>query len=434
MNFNTRLLCLPVTLAITIGIGSKPVARTAASIAPDVKAEMPNKLSQAKLIESYGKLPLSFEANHGQTDQRVKFLSRGRGYALFLTSDETVLSLQGNQAHPKEETDVAQCSASGASPLPGLSSVQAAGCNSVLQQLPSAQGRNPHPMSESQNRTATSLRMTLVGANPHAKTSGIDEQPGKANYFIGNDPAKWRTNVATYAKVRYREVYPGVDVVYYGNQGQLESDFVLSAGADPNRIAVNFQGADKLEVDDRGDLLLHIADRSVVLRKPSMYQEVDGVRREIAGGYLIEDGQRVGFRVPDYDRSKQLVIDPVLSYSTYLGGSGDDGGSGLAVDSSGNAYVTGFTQSTNFPGTSTSTIQSAYGSGNDDAFVTKINAAGSALVYSTYLGGSGSDYGYGIAVDSSGNAYVTGFTQSTNFPGTSTSTIHSTNGRGDAPS
>src|ERR1700676_5491917 len=430
MNFNTRLLCLPVTLAITIGIGSKPVARTAASIAPDVKAEMPNKLSQAKLIESYGKLPLSFEANHGQTDQRVKFLSRGRGYALFLTSDETVLSLQGNQAHPKEKTVVAPCSPSGASPLPGLSSVQAAGCNSVLQQLPHAQGRNLHPMWESQNRTATSLRMTLVGANRHAKTSGIDEQPGKANYFIGNDAAKWRTNVATYAKVRYREVYPGVDLVYYGNQGQLETDFVLSAGADPNRIAVNFQGADRLEVDGRGDLLLHIADRSVVLRKPFIYQEVDGVRREIAGGYLIEDGQRVGFRVPDYDRSKPLVIDPVLSYSTYLGGSGDDEGYGIAVDSSGNAYVTGFTQSTNFPGTSTSTIQSAY-RGGDDAFVTKINAAGSALVYSTYLGGSGSDYGYGISVDSSGNAYVSGFTQSPNPPGTTPSTNQPPTAGGD---
>jgi Beta-propeller repeat/PASTA domain/Dockerin type I domain len=371
MNFKTRLLCMSVALAITIGIGSKPVARTAASIAPDVKRGLPDKLGQAKLIESYGKLPLSFEANHGQTDQRVKFLSRGRGYTLFLTSDETVLSFRGSQAHPKEETVVAQCSPSGAGPLPGLSSVQAAGCNSVLQQLPNTQGRYPHPMSESQNRTATSLRMTLVGANPHAKTSGIDEQPGKANYFIGNDPAKWRTNVATYAKVRYREVYPGVDLVYYGNQGQLESDFVLSAGANPNRIAVNFQGADKLEVDGRGDLLLHIADSSVVLRKPFMYQEVDGVRREIAGGYLIEEGQKVGFRVADYDRSKPLVIDPVLSYSTYLGGSGNDWGYGIAVDSSGNAYVTGYTNSINFPGTSTSTLQPTNG-GFVDAFVTKI--------------------------------------------------------------
>jgi beta-propeller repeat-containing protein len=328
---------------------------------------------------NYAPLPLSFEVNHGQTDRRVKFLSRGRGYTLFLTPTEAVLALSEPQAEER-----------------------------------SVHLRQTLPLTHRKALTSV-LRMRLVGANPAPHASGLEELPGKSNYFIGNDPKKWRMNVPNYAKVKYEGIYPGVDLVYYGKQRQLEHDFILAPGANPSGIALELKGADKLSLDSRGDLVLATGGGEVRLQKPVVYQEADGARREIAGSYVLKGKHRVGFELGAYDATRRLVIDPVLSYSTYLGGSGNDVGSGIAVDSSGNAYVAGSTGSTNFPGASSSTIQSSNGGGGD-AFVAKLNAAGSTLVYSTYLGGSGFDEGLGIAVDSSGNAYVTGLTQSTNFP------------------
>jgi hypothetical protein len=253
--------------------------------------------------------------------------------------------------------------------------------------------------------------MKLVGGNASAKIAGADELPGKSNYFIGNDPSQWRTNVSNYSKVEYRDVYPGIDLVYHGNQRQLEYDFVLAPGADPKRIELVFEGTRSLSLDKQGNLILATADGDLVQHKPAVYQEADGKRTEVEGSYVLRGRNRAGFRVASYDAHQPLVIDPVLSYSTYLGGNGNDIGYGIAVDSAGNAYVTGVTSSTNFPGASASTIQPA-GAGSNDVFVIKLNAAGSALVYSTYLGGSGTDTGYAIAVDSDGNAYVTGETDS----------------------
>ena len=204
-----------------------------------------------------------------------------------------------------------------------------------------------------------------------------------------------------------------MDLLYYGNQRQLEYDLVVEPGADPDAIALSFEGVEELRIDAQGDLLLDTPGGEVRQHKPLVYQEVEGVRREIAGTYVLNGRRRVGFQVAAYDASQPLIIDPVLSYSTYLGGSGDDRGTGIAVDSSGNAYVTGFTSSINFP--TANPIQPANG-GSFDAFVTKLNAAGNGLVYSTYLGGTDDDYGHGIAVDSSGNAYVGGYTISINFP------------------
>ena len=238
----------------------------------------------------------------------------------------------------------------------------------------------------------------------------------RANYFIGNDPDKWRTNVPTYAKVQYQDVYPGVDLVYYGNQRQLEYDLVVGPGADPAAIALSFEGVKGLRIDAQGDLVLDTPGGEVRQHKPLVYQEVDGVRREIAGAYVLNAERQVGFQVAAYDASQPLIIDPVLVYSTYLGGGGG-GGHGIAVDASGNAYVTGFTASTDFP--TASPFQGTFGGLILIAFVTQLDAAGSALVYSTYLGGSGFivfDQGTGIAVDASGNAYVTGNTNSTDFP------------------
>jgi hypothetical protein len=332
----------------------------------------PDAIARANVEAAYGKLPLRFEANQGQTDGQVKFLARGSGYSLYLTAAETVLRLRRDK--PDEAKSVA------------------------------------------------TLRIRMSGAKPNPRVLGVDELPGKSNYFIGNDPQKWRTGVPSYAKVKYEGVYEGVDVVYYGNvQGQLEYDFNVSAGADPKAIKMAFEGADKLEVDGEGGLRLHVAGKQLNLRKPVLYQEQAGVRQEIAGGYVLAGANEVGFEVAAYDAARPLVIDPILAYSTFLGGTGHDAGLGIAVNPHGNAYITGKTASLDFP---TEPNPSQIGPGGGfDAFVTQMNMSGSALVYSTYLGGSKDEndqggllsYG-GIAIDSDGNAYVTGLTTSADFP------------------
>jgi hypothetical protein len=322
--------------------------------------------ASAGLIESYGKLPLQFEQNQGQTDKSARFLARGPGYSLYLTTGEAVLMLS----------------------------------------KPAADARAP--------AKSVAIRMGLVDAAPKPVVTGRDELPGKTNYFIGRDPAKWRTHVPTYAKVHYRNVYPGIDLVYYGKQRQLEYDFVVAPGADPKKIVLGFKGADKLEIDARGDLVLHTADGDVRQHKPVVYQEVDGNRQEIAGSYVRKSANRVGFHVAAYDASRPLVIDPVLVYSTYLGGGGVDGAGRIAVDVRGNAYVVGNTGSP-FP-TTPGAFQGTP-RGSFDAFVAKFDSTGS-LVYSTYLGGAGFDTGTAIAVDHRGNAYVTGVTSSADWPTT----------------
>ncbi len=324
----------------------------------------PVKGRQANLVEGYGRLPLAFEANKGQTDSQVKFLSRGAGYSLFLTPAEAVLML-------------------------GPSAVSNGHSNSAV------------------------LRMRLSGANPRTTVSGQDKLPGKSNYFMGSDPQKWHTSVPQYAKVRYAGIYPGVDLVYYGNQRELEYDFLVQPGANPKQIRLQIEGARRLHLK-QGDLILTSTEGDVCLRSPHVYQEVNGIRRDVRGHYAITGTNEVGFHVSDYDRKRALIIDPVLAYSTFLGGNLGDAAAKIAVDAAGNAYVTGTTVSTDFP--TVNAIQSSYGGGDGDVFVTKINSEGTALVYSTYLGGTAADYAGGIAVDAAGNAYVSGRTLSTDFP------------------
>ncbi len=275
------------------------------------------------------------------------------------------------------------------------------------------------------------LSMKLTGANRGASVLGLDERSTKSNYFIGNDPANWRKGVPNYGRVQYDDVYPGIDVVYYGNERQLEYDFMVAPGADPATIALDFAGADKIEIDANGDLILHTKGGEVRLRAPVTYQKIDGVRTEIASRYelrknpnskseisdlksQISNSVSVGFNIADHDTSKPLVIDPVLVYSTYLGGRTEDKGNTITVDATGNAYIIGFTDSANFP--LANARQTVFGGQPQDVFVAKLNAAGTGLVYSTYLGGDGQDHGSAIAVDASGNAYITGYTGSTNFP------------------
>jgi Beta-propeller repeat len=366
-----------MTLIAALGVTIQTFAQ---NTQPSDASQIDTK-AQTKIVDQYGKLPLSFEANHGQTDSKVEFLSRGHGYSLFLTSNEAVLTLK--KAAPQSRRPKG---------LPGREVVGS---------------------QKEASAASTVLRMLLAGANETRRVVGAEELPGKANYFIGNNPLKWHINVPTFAKVMYESVYPGVDLVYYGNQGQLEYDFVVSPGADPNRIQLKFRDAGRLRVDKKGDLLFGPSGEVLRLQRPHVYQETDGLRKPIEGHYWITAANTIRFSVAEYDRSKPLVIDPVLVYSTYLGGSTSDYGLGIAVDATGNAYVTGETVSPNFP--TAKALQPTFG-GDSDAFVSKINASGSALVYSTYLGGSGGDFGKGIAVDATGNAYLTGATSSTDFP------------------
>jgi Beta-propeller repeat len=352
--------------------------------------------SQTKvgLEKGFGRLPLSFEVNEGQTDAEVKFLSRGKGYTLFLTPNEAVLSLKRGQD---------------TSGMPDMKSVTS---------LPKSQKflrNSSRPAAEVQNPAV--LRIKLIGASPQPGLVRLEELPGKVNYFIGNDPKKWRTNISTFATVKYKDVYPGIDLVYYGNQGQLEYDFIVAPGADPKIIKFDIQGADKLELNARGDLAFKTDNGEILQYKPMVYQEDGDAKKLLSGHYVLTGKHEIGFQVAGYDASRPLIIDPVLAYSTYIGGSSTEFGRGIAVDLGGNAYVTGVSYSTDFPTTTTGALGTQL---NDrgNAFVTKLNPIGSGLVYSTYLGGSDLDQGNGIAVDLAGNAYVTGFTGSTDFPTT----------------
>jgi len=372
-----------------------------AAVPPTTSA--PAAVSQPRIAATLMGMPLQFEANHGQVDAQVKFLSRGNGYTLFLTPTESVMVLQQREAKER---------ASGT--------------------------HNPLSITEPAPIKQSVVRMKLEGANPSAVIDGIEQLPGIVNYFIGNDPAKWRRNIPTYAKVHYEEAYPGIDLAYYGNQGKLEYDFIVAPGADPNQIKLAFEGASGIEVADTGDLLLSTALGEVRLQKPVVYQlEKDGHKTLIAGRYVVDSKSlsihasrtmrySVGFQLASYDHEKPVVIDPVLLYSTYLGGTASDVGMSIAVDAAGQAYVTGQTLSTNFP--TVTPVQATLG-GVEDVFVTKLNTAGTSLLYSTYLGGSASEVGMSIAVDAVGQAYVTGQTLSTNFP--TVTPIQATSG-GDA--
>lgn len=413
-----------------------------------------------KVKNALGSLPVSFEINQGQMDKRVKFLSRGKGYSLFLMANESVLSLRKSTP---EEVDGKKL------PTPKQSEKQA-------------------------NEIQTALRTKFVGANQNPRIEGLELLAAKTNYFTGKDQKNWRTNVSQYAKVKYSEVYPGIDVIYYGKGQGLEYDFVVAPGADPRKIKMQFKGADKIKVDDNGDLVLSTKSGDVRHRKPFIYQEVDGERRQINGRYRLLSKKRVGFQIDSYDQTKPLVIDPVivystilggtnegswasanniatytaadgrvyvyivgstwqsdfsvknaaypvfggnggttdgdafvakfdmslsgeasLIYSTFLGGNGGDDGRGIAVDSAGNAYVVGLTRSTNFP--ILKAVQPFIGGADfqGDAFITVLTSNGSSLIYSTYIGGSGRDEARDVAVDSFGNAYISGATSSSNF-------------------
>ena len=353
-------------------VGTTPVARTSSSAHVQANGAPVSVTKASKshdATERYSKFPLSFEPNWKQTNDEVKFLARGDGYILFLTDKDAVFSL----------------------------------------------GKAPHPTSV--------LRMSLLGANQKPNFVAMEELPGKTNYLIGNSPANWRTNIPNYGKVAERNIYPGIDLLYYGTQRQLEYDFVVAPGARVNQIQIAFSGADKLHTDAQGDLVLSVAGQEDLrLHKPVAYQEINGEKQLVAANFVLKGNDKVAFKLGAYDRALPLIVDPILSYSTFLGGSGIDSASAIAVAPDNTAFVAGGTFSTDFPGAHP--IQPNHNGPDDfnkDAFVAKISADGSSLLYSTYLGGKEQDTATSIAVDAAGDAFVGGTTISPDFPVTPTS-------------
>jgi hypothetical protein len=353
-------------------------APTAAAITP---------ATRARISASYAALPLGFEANQGQVDPRVKYLARGNGYALFLTADDAVISL-----YPPAQRQTA-----------------------TSRRL-DPRTTNASRVGKTQELSTSVMRMHLVNGNSQTKVTASDRLPGRINYYLGNDPNKWQTNVGQYARVSYENVYPGVNMAFHGAQRQMEFDFIVAPGASPAPIELGFSGARKISTDGSGNLVLSAAAGDLMLHRPVAYQEQNGSRQPVDARFVVKANNEVAFALGPYDRSRELVIDPSVTYATYLGGTAEDDGNAIAIDGSGNAYVTGQTQSTNFP--TTAGVLQTTNAGGSDVFVTKISADGSTLVYSTYIGGSGSDSGNAIAVDVSGDAFVAGGTSSTNFPHT----------------
>ena len=328
-------------------------------------------------------LPLIFEPNQGQAnldpaDARARFVARGAGYSLFLGSEGAILSTVSRDQSKRKGT-------------PGTLMVH-------------------------------SLEMKLAGANANPSLSGAEALPGKSNYILGNDPAKWRSGVPQFARVRYEKVYPGIDLVFYGNQGRLEYDFQVAPGADPSQAEIEFNGAKQLAVED-GALVIKSDGQSVRLEAPRVYQEIAGQKRTVAGSFVLRGANRAGFLIGTYDRSRELIIDPILNFSTYFGGSGDEHSTFVAVDGSLNIYITGSTTSPNLPAAGGSVFQPAL-AGPQNVYVAKIipplGSIQASLAYVTYLGGSGTDSPVGVGVDAAGDAYLAGTTSSPNFPTTTT--------------
>jgi hypothetical protein len=329
--------------------------------------------ASGKIDEMFARVPLSFEPNVGQAPESIRFLSRAASYDVFLLQAEALL------------------------------------------EFPSSQ----------KSSASHSIRIKFASANNHADIEARELLTGHVNYFLGTDETKWKTNIPTYGQVRYRNLYPGIDLAFYGAARKLEYDFIIAPGADPNALRLSVEGADSISIGKNGDLLLQIGANEVRFRLPFVYQEIGGKKKQMEGTYFLEhaaDRSLIGFKVGPYDRTQALIIDPVLDYSTYLGGTGQDWASSIAVNNAGEAYVTGSTESFDFPTTARSVFPTHApcnpGTYCSDVFIAKFNAKGNALVYSTYLGGSNDEYGSAIAVDASGSAYVTGTTNSTDFPTT----------------
>ena len=366
------LVAAGVAVGVLLQLGS-------ASASPEQARRSPRSAKKQQALDAYGKIPLAFTANAGQTDVRVRYSAQGAGFSVFLTRGEAMFALQ----------------------------------------RPGKLGRGK----------GVALALRFLGANRHVAIRSERPAPGRVNYLLGNDPSKWHTGLPTYKRVVYRNLWPGVDMAFAGQGGKLKYEFLVRPGARVRDIRLAYRGAKRLSLDRQGNLRIRTKLGVLGDERPISYQLIQGRRVPVASSFaLSRSGAGYGFSLDrGYDRRYPLVIDPGLVYSRLLGGSSDDRGESISVDGSGNAYLTGLTLSTDFP-TTAGAFEETFNGGSADAFVTKLDASGAALVYSTYLGGSGQDWGHGIALDGSGNAYLTGMTDSTDFPTTAGAFDESFNG------
>jgi hypothetical protein len=348
--------------------------------------------TRARITATYAALPLAFEANQGQFDPQVKYLARGNGYKLYLTSSQAVMTVSRG-TRDSEVRDMIEDKRLGPAKIRRL--------------LQERARKTAHPSS------LAVVRMNFLGANPATQLAAEDQQAGRVNYFIGNNPAKWRSNIPLFGRVSYRDLYPGVDLAFHGAGRQFEFDYLVNPGADAATIALGFEGAEQMSTTSAGDLILTTAAGPVQLHKPVAYQEKDGVRQLVDVRFALKHDHQVAFALGDYDRNRQLVIDPTVTYSTYFGGDFADYGFGIAADASGDAFIAGATDSDSIPGPAGPTNNSSF-----DVFVTEINSSGT-LVFTTLFGGSSDDFAGGIAVDATG-IYVAGTTSSSDFPASAT--------------
>ena len=373
-----KLLRSFLSLSIALLLLSAPLSRAQAGVIADAAgAPLPfSPPARSHAMQMYSALPMSFEANAGQTDPRVKFLAHAPGYSLFLTDEEAVLSF--SELSPARKAPQLQ-------------------------------------------KTARAVRIRFLGGNAAAAVAGKGELQSRTSYFIGNDPKRWHANLPNYSAVKYSGIYPGVDAVFHGDNRRFEFDFDIAPGADPHSIALEVDGARNMRLNRAGDLVLGMdTARELIMNKPHVYQELSGARREILGSYALGPGNRIAFKIGPYDHTQPLIIDPTLVYSTYLGGSyvnsasnqyPNDLGKAIAVDSAGDVYVAGPAGSVDFPVTM-GAYDTTFNSGQITAFVSELNPSGTALLYSTFLGSTYPNVSTveGIALDGSGDAYLTGYT------------------------
>jgi hypothetical protein len=346
-------------------VDSRDKARVSATASATAGSAVADR--DARVRNDYARLPIAFVENVGQTDPSVRYYAQGSRFGFFLTQKEVVLALT------REQVDA-----------------------------------------------GIALALRFIGGNPHARIEGVDRAPGEVNYLRGADPAAWHTHVARYGQVAYRDLWPGIDLYLREQSGVLKYEFHVRAGARPSDIRLAYAGATRLSLEASGALTIDTPAGVLRDAAPLAYQDAGGTRVPVPSRYALDrtgPGDRFAFALSgNYDRSRELIIDPGIQYTTFLGGGGDEIGAGIVVDSAGNAYVGGTTQSPDFPTTVGAFRRTGSVNNSADAFVTKLNASGSALVYSTFIGGSNMEFGRRIAIDAAGNAYLTGQTKSSNFP------------------
>ena len=396
--FFVLTLCVLLTVCVPSPAADQPAA--------------PNSAAAQRARVAFGNLPLTFEPNQGQADSQIKYMTHWHGYDLFLTSKEAVFAMP-------------------------VGPQNSAALDLLTQRQNGLSGTAKSAAAPAATANAESvIRMTMPGGNPEPVIAAEEQQPGVKNYFIGNDPKNWHINIPAFARVRYRDVYPGVDVVYHGTR-QLEFDVVVNPGANPDQIELSFDGAKHISTDASDNQILTSEAGELRLQRPVSYQEENGTRQAVDSRFVVKNDHQVVFALGSYDRSRQLVIDPSISFATYFGGGGTNGsgaetGLGIAVDGTGNAYVVGTTNSsTPLPGHPTLIPPG----GQYDCYLVEFSPSGS-IVFTTIFGGSQNDLPQAVAVDTSG-IYVVGLTQSTDFPvtaGAAQTTFGGAgvNGNGDA--